>query len=266
MNPKYEEGKILFQQGMSITKVCKELGMSRKWFTDYLRNQNIETNPSPFKISFNRDYFKEVNTEEKMYWLGFLFADGCIVENKKNGKAKGMVLELAVANEDKEHLYKFCDAVKADYSTIKKKIVKLNGKEFVCQRITLCSTDMCKDLIMHGMTPRKSFSVCIPDDVMNSPFLKDFLRGYFDGNGHILKDRNGIAITSASPKILIQFKVIFANLGCDDVKIVTDKAPAFEIRYFNIKDDKIILNYLYGNPQIYLTRKYETYTCRKWHK
>ena len=30
------------------------------------------------KYSFDRNYFKEINTEEKAYWLGFIAADGCV--------------------------------------------------------------------------------------------------------------------------------------------------------------------------------------------
>ena len=38
------------------------------------------------------DYFKNVDTEEKAYWLGFLYADGC-VQNKKTGQK---LISLAV--------------------------------------------------------------------------------------------------------------------------------------------------------------------------
>lgn len=30
------------------------------------------------KYTYNKDYFKEIDSFEKAYWLGFLYADGCI--------------------------------------------------------------------------------------------------------------------------------------------------------------------------------------------
>ena len=45
------------------------------------------------KLSLNIDYFKEINSFEKAYWLGFICADGCI--HKNGGK-------LTITVKDKE--------------------------------------------------------------------------------------------------------------------------------------------------------------------
>ena len=38
------------------------------------------------KYYYNKDFFEKIDTEEKAYWLGFLYADGCINRMYKNEK------------------------------------------------------------------------------------------------------------------------------------------------------------------------------------
>lgn len=266
-NQKYEQGILLFNQGLSLTKISRELGISRKWFTEFLKEKGIDTNSRPNKYDFNREYFKTVDNEEKAYWLGFLLADGCIVETIKNGKVKGMVLELSLCEKDLNHIKTFCNAIGLDETAIKKKIVTLNGSKIPVYRVSVCSTEICRDLIAKGVTPRKSYTASISDEFTKSKFLRHIVRGIFDGDGHIIKNgthNHGVAITSASGKLLIQLKLLFTKLGCDDVEIVTNRFPTLELRYFNQHDDKVILDYLYKDAQIYLTRKYETYIARSY--
>ena len=45
-------------------------------------------------------YFDKINTEEKAYWLGFLYADGSI--SSKEDK-----IELGLAEKDLHHIEKF---------------------------------------------------------------------------------------------------------------------------------------------------------------
>ena len=35
------------------------------------------------KYLYNKEYFKNIYTDEQAYWLGFIYADGCIIEFHK---------------------------------------------------------------------------------------------------------------------------------------------------------------------------------------
>ncbi len=61
------------------------------------------------KYSVNDDYFSIIDTEEKAYWLGFIFADGYI--SNKNGKRVGITLK----SSDRDHIIKFAKAISATY-------------------------------------------------------------------------------------------------------------------------------------------------------
>ena len=60
----------------NVVKGCEKLGASRKHH-------------------FNENYFDIIDTEDKAYWLGFLYADGNVSYGKdKNGERKGCKVEL----------------------------------------------------------------------------------------------------------------------------------------------------------------------------
>lgn len=151
------------------------------------------------KYVYNKDYFKIIDSEDKAYWLGFLYADGCINKCYRNKKLQGMHLELTVCEKDKHHLSKFKWCLSSDVP-IKKKIVLLNKKEYVAYRLCICCTEICQDLIKLKCIPSKTYSIKFPSyEIVPKLYMRDFIRGYFDGDGCIYttfaNNRSHIEIT-----------------------------------------------------------------------
>ena len=48
--------------------------------------------------------FETIDTEEKAYWLGFLYADGSVSSNEDK-------IELGLAEQDMHHIEKFRDFI-----------------------------------------------------------------------------------------------------------------------------------------------------------
>lgn len=141
------------------------------------------------KYYYNKNYFKKIDTSEKAYWLGFLYADGCITRFYRNEKLKAMTLELTLQESDKEHLKKLRDCLESNVE-ISKKIIK---NKYVAYRIVFCCTSMCRDLINLGCTPQKSLTLTFPNnDILPQEYLSHFIRGYFDGDGGIHYGENYI--------------------------------------------------------------------------
>jgi intein-encoded DNA endonuclease-like protein len=74
---------------LSKTKTQKEISkifnVSISKIGNLLRSNNINTSRSRLnesKLYFNINYFDEIDTNEKAYWLGFISADGCLKSNK----------------------------------------------------------------------------------------------------------------------------------------------------------------------------------------
>lgn len=103
---KYEDVINLYKSGYSITYIGKLFKCGRKSITSILKRNNISIINYHNITKFNENVFDIIDSEEKAYWLGFIFADGNISSPYKNGKPK-YTFELSLALKDKEHLDKF---------------------------------------------------------------------------------------------------------------------------------------------------------------
>lgn len=76
---------IIYKDGNSLNIELNNLELiSKDEFKKYMiKNNKIYYNNSDKKSKIHTnlilDYFKEINTKDKAYWLGFLFADGCLI-------------------------------------------------------------------------------------------------------------------------------------------------------------------------------------------
>ena len=119
---------------------------------------------------FNHNYFKTIDTEEKAYILGFLYADGY------NSDKQVVIAQL---EQDVDILEKINKALDAD-NQIKRKLQSTNNKT-VCQ-LYYSSIDMCADLTNLGCFRNKSLACTFPT-FLDKSLIRHFIRGYFDGDG-----------------------------------------------------------------------------------
>lgn len=219
------------------------------------------------KYKYNKDYFSKIDSEDKAYWLGFLYADGSINRFYKGEKLRSMTLEISLAYQDREHLEKFKQCIESNIP-IFERTNKLNGKEYKSVRIQLNNTKVCYDLCDLGCTPHKTYNVRLPSyDIVPKEFMRDFLRGFFDGDGCINTSKtNGkphiqVNITGM-PEMLTDISDFLISEGIirKVPKIYKDKrSKACSMFFYGIDSNKEFLDYLYDGATIYLNRKYQKY-------
>ena len=78
MGEKYEEAKDLFLEGHSLSAVERITGYNRKWLSQLLKAEGYDVKRNNQKYNYNETAFEQIDDEEKAYWLGFLYADGCV--------------------------------------------------------------------------------------------------------------------------------------------------------------------------------------------
>lgn len=89
-----------YENGLSLTQLSKIEEVSRQKISRDLKKINVQIVNQHNKLKFNEHYFDNIDSEEKAYWLGFIFADGCIMNNTKT-------FELGLSKIDSGHIDKF---------------------------------------------------------------------------------------------------------------------------------------------------------------
>lgn len=216
--------------------------------------------------SYNDTIFDSIDTEEKAYWLGFIFADGYIYSAPLK-KTEGRIdynFELCTSSKDKEHIEKFAKFIGYKKS-IKTTRADKNGHTRC--RICLSSKHLWETLNNYGCTPNKSLTLQFPDEAAfkKKSLIRHFIRGYVDGDGcitNVSENKSGTLHVLGTEQFLnkiLFYLDITANLHHNH------NNPKEITMYFTInKYVKKCLNYLYKNSTIYLSRKYELYNkiCR----
>lgn len=158
-------------------------------------------------------YFSEVNTIQKAYWLGFLFADGWIsIEKKQSGNYYR--IGFGQKSEDRERVFEFCKALGLNTSYIEDiKILDEEGKNYKFSRIRFlagnvkCEESMAKHLICWGMHYSlsekigKRVKIPILPDLRDESLMLAFLLGLFDGDGSLRPFTSPNGNTYISPHI-----------------------------------------------------------------
>lgn len=133
------------------------------------------------KYTLDENFFEVIDTEEKAYFLGLLFADGC---NQTTGISKFVTLELQ--ERDKPILEAFKTALGSNTKLMFSKGVKENHSNMY--RLQINSKKISNDLVNHGCISRKSLVLKFPTSVPDE-LIHHFIRGYFDGDGCIWKGK-----------------------------------------------------------------------------
>lgn len=210
----------------------------------------------------NTRFFADIDTENKAYWLGFIYADGYVSARKDGCKLTGITLGL----EDKEHLVKFLAAVDSDHPIRTYQPAGGYSTNPYC-RVQIISDEMFTDLVRHGVVEHKSTILKPP--TIDEHLVTHFIRGYIDGDGCIT-----YSTPSPSERPSYSLKIVGTDDMLDYIKEFIEKHTTVRIlRYYKRcpidqvsslevggnKQVKAILDHVYGNSSVYLQRKYDRY-------
>lgn len=205
------------------------------------------------KSHVNDRIFDTIDTEEKAYWLGFLYADGNVHRSNQTWH-----IELTLQEQDVSHLRKYAEFIGHCGDPKYRKTNK-------AYRISTGSRRMAEQLIKKGCVPQKSLILTFPTyNIVPKELMRHFIRGYFDGDGCITLRHNVQSITQCVS--IIGTKEFLEGLLNEysgyDVQTIK-KEPRRDSNTYEIKfrkeEGKRFLAYMYDNSSIYLQRKFEKY-------
>lgn len=244
---KYERAKELYlKYNFSLTKAAGKVGIDRRSLSNSLKEEGYEIINKQNMTKFDDTVFDKIDTEEKAYWLGFLYADGSISSNRNE-------IELSLKSSDIEHLEKFKNFL--NFS-----VDKHIFQDSIRCRFQITNKHLKESLINLGCAPRKSLIITFPsENQVPQNLQKDFIRGYIDGDGSIMINtrRNAGRISILGTANMLNGIINSMNWRKTKIhKRDTEKVYTVEWSGFYVTD---YLDQLYENATIYLDRKYQKY-------
>ena len=258
--------KDLYLSGESASNISKKIGFSTTVIYRVLREDGVKIrsrSENSRKYSLNENYFSRVDSGNKAYFLGFLFADG--YNNEKRN-----CVELSCCEKDFEILDKLNKEIESNKPI--RKVINKGIISYKSHRIDWCSSKLSKDLAKLGCIKKKTFLVTFPE--IDKELVSHFLRGYFDGDGCIsysfpLKNnffgnsfQSVITFVGTEEFLLYLKNLLFEELRVNSIILNRHPENGNNIRTLQISGNKQVCKlseYLYKDCDIFLERKFEKY-------
>lgn len=259
----YDRMETLYIRGNKMVDISKTLLVSDSCIRKYLRDHKIPPHTISYSNrKYNRDvhYFDIIDSPNKAYILGLLFADG-------NNLPDHNAITISLQEQDYEVL-----------ANIRKELCyegplrfnALNDKNSNYQnQWTLVINDehMSVQLEKLGVIKNKSLVLMFPTCVPNK-LLRHFVRGYFDGDGCVWFDINRNKCqtqTCGTLDVCTHIKELMEIIGCEC--FITHPSQSgdnntFLIRTAANKSSYKFLSWIYDDlrsEDIRMERKYQAY-------
>lgn len=265
--------KTYEDNGRSMRATGKALGTSEKTVMRRLKEYGIEWDKKVF-YPCNESFFDVLN-ERSLYWLGFLATDGNVT--KRNYSYQ---IRLKIASKDRNHLISYkndLESMAPIYDRIEKpKRAAFKQKEYFSSELIITSEKIFDKLAEFNIVPAKTHIYRFPEQLKSHPGINHFIRGCIDGDGWWREYRNngkdyttGIIVGMCGTPIFVKemFNIIKEKCSIDSGSYHIRKSGNtgdFEISAK--KDVNKIVDWLYKDATIYLSRKYEIALMAKNYK
>ena len=209
------------------------------------------------KYEIKENYFDVIDTEDKAYWLGFLYADGYNFEKKHEVK-------LRLHIKDEEILIKFRNVLFPNKDRPLYYGESKNGKTKWCE-LNISNKHISDSLSEKGCVQAKTFKLSFPD-FLKKDLYNHFIRGLFDGDGSICcstlktgEHKTMFSIIGYRSFISQINEIISNSCGLNKNKLIDYKGKDERIAtlaFTGCRQCIKIRDYLYKDATIYLQRKY----------
>ncbi|HRZ18502.1 MAG TPA: LAGLIDADG family homing endonuclease [Methanofastidiosum sp.] len=249
----------------SSTEISNLFYVSRSTICRLLKRNGIiarDNSHRKQKYSINETIFEKIDTPEKSYWLGLLYADGSHVISKNE-------IKIFLQECDSELIKGFQSFINYTGPLIKRTF-KIKHPTWSDQLgCSITNKKLSQDLLKAGLFQNKTYSLIFPTFI-SKHLISHFIRGFFDGDGSISislrKNENklqGSFCIAAPIKFLDSIQDIFINeLGFNKMKYsnLRTKNPIVKVLSYSGSHNLLKLReYLYQNSTICLTRKKEKF-------
>lgn len=264
-SPDLEEFKIMYYK-YTTDELSRYYSVDRHTISKYARKNNIKMKSDiKREIGIKRaeekarkkkkyDYFKNIDSHQKAYFVGLIASDGSVYNKKEKYPTAQNTMQISLKTYDEYIL----DVLHKELNTNRK-----------CSRVTstgvstfqIASDEIYNDLAQYGIIPNKTWNLHIKN--IPKEFIPSFLLGYFDGDGCISSSttisKTGVGICGTEPCVKSITKLL-DEMGlkyslCQDKRKYKNDYGFFNITFKNTSEKYCFLKTIYANECDCLYRK-----------
>ena len=211
------------------------------------------------KYPIQEDFFDDINTEEKAYILGLLYADGYNNTDRNS-------VTLGLKESDKDILDKITNLIQPTkplqyidaYKSRKKTSFENSKNQY---RLVIANKHISQRLVELGCGKAKTHKLTFPtEEQVPSHLIRHFIRGYFDGDGSVSGDKQKLFSFEGTINFLLSLQqILIKELSFSETKLCQrhkDRDNTIRsLRYCGINQCILFRDWLYKDATIYLERK-----------
>ncbi|WP_227994805.1 helix-turn-helix domain-containing protein [Oceanobacillus sp. CFH 90083] len=235
----------LYQKDESTTEIAKIANVSPRYIRMLLKDNNVEMRPRGSwkrKYTLNEDYFKTWSNN-MAYILVFFIADGTVARDAQfvsiSQKEKYILEDIKNELDSNQPIYK--------------------NKNTGVYTLSINSETLKKDLIeIHSIKPNKSSIIEFP--YVPKEYMSHFIRGYFDGDGFVKYEKFFVSFVGGSELFMHSLRNEIEKNGFETN--FTEHGTYFRVYVSGRKTIKLFSEWIYKNKELYLKRKYRSFSKR----
>lgn len=252
----------LYKDNLSIAKIYRllkenNITICKKRISKILTSNDVKLrtlSEAATKYEVVSDFFSTIDTEEKAYWLGFMYADGYVTGTK--------IVGCKLSTKDEEHLIKLRNTLSPTKPLYYDETSQGFGNNTKSVALILTNRNIFKDLVSKGCIQNKSKLLTFPNEnIVPKELIHHFIRGYFDGDGSVtagINPKGHIRILIGIVGTESFLSEIRKALSLEDTKYLYKykNKDIHELKVGGTNVVKAIYNFLYKDATVFLERKY----------
>ena len=252
----------LYKDNLSIAKIYRllkenNITICKKRISKILTSNDVKLrtlSEAATKYEVVSGFFSAIDTEEKAYWLGFMYADGYVTGTK--------IVGCKLSTKDEEHLIKLRNTLSPTKPLYYDETSQGFGNNTKSVALILTNRNLFKDLVSKGCIQNKSKLLTFPNEnIVPKELIHHFIRGYFDGDGSVtagINPKGHIRILIGIVGTESFLSEIRKALSLEDTKYLYKykNKDIHELKVGGTNVVKAIYNFLYKDATVFLERKY----------
>ena len=212
------------------------------------------------KYAINSKFFSKLDSV-RAYVLGFFYADGSMHISERGRY-------VTITSTDKPIIFKIKKWMESKHFITVARSTWENGKDRYVLRMG--NKELYNSLLKIGLYPNKSLTIDMP--IIPNKFMKDFVRGYFDGDGCVYLYRSkgikkkiilrklSVIFTSGSKKFLESLLAILKSKISLQQRKVYLGHRSFQLR-LSTSDSVRMFKFMYSNTdkELFFNRKFNIF-------